>query len=95
MTERIMELFRKLHETDAVHRRGFTLNETTQIGRLNFVVGEIHELSASPHDIEEMADVLAVLFDYALTEGWTLPQIEEAMIKKVTTRWTPKAPETR
>ena len=77
----------RLIEVNAKHRRGFYLQEVRPPFILKQATGELQELCVSPNDINELADLLGVLFHYAIKQGWTNDAIESAMLKKFKERF--------
>ena len=60
--------------------------------RLKYLLGEVKELIAAPHDLKEMADVTACLFSHVQQEGYTLEQLGECVRAKLA--WRIRLPET-
>lgn len=54
--------------------------------RLKYLLGEVKELIAAPHDLKEMADVTACLFSHVQQEGYTLEQLGECVRAKLAWR---------
>lgn len=68
-------------------RKGYRLRDLSDKEQLHLTVVEMLELVASPDSIDEMADVLACLFHYAMRKGWTIEAIEDEVIRKLALRF--------
>ena len=77
--------------TNATHRKGFRLLEISEEQPLNHAIEEIRELlNAKPEEkLDELADAFGCLLHYAVRRGFTLPEIERAMLQKFKVRFTP------
>src|ERR1700733_1145135 len=87
---------RRLTECDAVHvRSGQRESDISDDKLINFLYREVAELDAGREahrraeadGIFEAADVLAVLFRYAVRRGWTPEALERAGIEKLRLRF--------
>jgi len=72
---------------NALHRKGFRLQEISNYNILLGARAELLELKDSPDDIEELADTFACLIHYAQRKGWTGKEIEAAILKKLDERF--------
>ena len=93
-------LIRQFCDLDAVHRKGFCINDISPSGQLVAALEELTELcksrktfsnkpgSSEHFDLYELADVLSILFHFAQKQGWTMEQVDEAIIEKLLTRFT-------
>lgn len=83
----------RLIDVRAVHRQGFVLADVRPIFILGQAQGELDELKRDPQDPVELADLLGVLFHYAIKQGWTMEQLERLMLDKFKKRFTePRGP---
>ena len=73
--------------SDGVHvKSGWKLSETTNEQRLRHLMDEVKELMDAPDDILEMADIAAILFHHVQARGFTMKQLEDAIIFKLKKR---------
>lgn len=77
----------RLHETNALHRKGFRIAELSPREIAEHVREEATELQASPTDLEEMADVLATTFHAAVASGYTASNLRAATLRKMQERF--------
>jgi hypothetical protein len=84
----IMELIDEMREHGAVHvRKGFKLTDVHPHEKINHAVEELRELQDSPNDIDELADALAPLLDYAIEHFWSEADLCAAIRKKLLMRF--------
>lgn len=76
-----------LIERNAKHRKGFRLQEITPADVLKHALEEINELRDAPEDIDELGDAVACLLHYAIRRGWTLQDLESAIVRKLIKRF--------
>lgn len=87
--QRAWNEIRRLSAVGAVHnRKGFTLASRSPEAILEHASDELLELTQAPNDIDELGDTLACLLHYAIRKNWSLDQIEDALLKKLTMRFT-------
>ena len=67
-------------------KMGVLLSDITSAKRLERLMDEVIELIGAPHDLDEMADVAAILFHHVQSEGYTLQQFEDRIIEKLAER---------
>ena len=77
-----------LRKANARHRRGWRCREATVSDALRDLQAELAELTLRPGDLDELADVLVVAFHLAMIQGWTLAQVDQAMVAKLRSRFT-------
>jgi predicted house-cleaning noncanonical NTP pyrophosphatase (MazG superfamily) len=68
-------------------KSGRRLQELTEAELFNHLHSEVCELFAQPADIEEMGDILCILFHLAHRQGWSLDRMEEAALCKLAARF--------
>lgn len=78
---------RRLLETNAEHRKGYRLGEVSKERILEHAKEELNELIAEQDDVVEMADVLAILFQYCQVQGWSMETLETIMLIKMKIRF--------
>lgn len=89
-THNIPRLWREvsaLCAANAVHRKGFRLNDVTRGGMLKHLAEEVIELTLV-NDIEEAGDILAILFHLMQRSGWSLDTVGEVARRKLRARFT-------
>lgn len=71
-----------------IHRKGYVIGEASEETMLDHAQEELNELRETlPNpDIEELADVFGCLVHLAVREGWTMEEVEQAMLKKLALR---------
>lgn len=67
-------------------KSGWLLAETSPEQRLSHLIDEVIELKASPHDLKEMADVMAILIHHIQAEGYSLAELEKCISEKLKQR---------
>lgn len=78
----------RLVSVNAQHRSGFRLGEVSTFKVLHQAAGELLELAATPSDPMELADLLSILFHYAIRKGWAMADLERLMLEKLKERFT-------
>ncbi len=79
---------RYLTEKNARHlKKGWRLGEITPEQELKDAAGEMVELAGDPENVEEFADLLGCLFGYAIKKGWSISQVEDALLRKLSQRF--------
>ena len=68
-------------------RKGYTLKDIPDSIRLAYLHDEVHELRCEPHDLKEMADILAILFHHAQAHGYTYEQLAQTVVAKLEERF--------
>lgn len=74
--------------SNAKHRKGWRTQEMDLPYLLKHATEELQELVDAPDDPTEMADLLAILFHYAIKQGWTMQFLESLMIEKMNLRFS-------
>ena len=70
-----------------VHKKsGWVLAKITSTMRLERLMDEVIELIGAPHDLEEMADVCAILFHHVQAEGYSMAEFENCIADKLRRR---------
>ena len=79
----------ELKNRNAKHRKGFHINNISQKERINAAVQELLELKDSfPwYSLYELADVLAILLHFAQVQGWSLKDLDDAILYKLQLRF--------
>lgn len=77
-----------LIEKKAVHRSGFEIAEVRPLFIIGRMQGEMKELMNAPDDMSELADLLGVIFHYAIKIGWKYEDIERQLLDKLDLRFT-------
>jgi hypothetical protein len=77
----------RLQRINATHRKGFRVNDLVPAEIIAHIQEELGELRAAPHDIEELADTMVVLIHYALKHGWSMLDVEAAILRKLSLRF--------
>lgn len=70
------------------HRKGFRLGEVDGRFIIDNAMGELFELSGDPGNVFELADLIGVLIHYAVHQGWSMDQVEAALLQKLGQRFT-------
>jgi hypothetical protein len=78
----------RLIRVNARHRRGFRIAEVEPSFILDEALAELQELRDAPCDLTELSDLLGILFHYAIKQGWSIADIEAAMLEKFAIRFT-------
>lgn len=79
---------KSLVKANALHKkRGTRLQDASAISILVHAAEELDELRFAPDDIEELADLVAILFHYMVYKGWTPARLDDAIIKKLNERF--------
>lgn len=68
-------------------RKGYRLGELTDEEVLSYAALEMFELTGSPDDVDELADLLGCLVHYAQRKGWSPARVEEALVRKLALRF--------
>ena len=77
----------RLDMVNAKHiKSGRRIGEVSTEFILSRVKDEIAELEAAPDDIDEMADIFAILIHYCVRKKWSRTQVDEAVLKKLKMR---------
>lgn len=85
--KRAINKIKTLIERNAIHRKGFCLQDVTLPEVLVHAQEELQELAAAPDDPTEMADLLAILFHYSIQQGWTPEFLQSLIIEKLDLRF--------
>src|SRR5687767_1887507 len=73
-------MVKSLVKANALHtKRLIRLQEATPQTILDHAREELGELEFAPDDIEELADLVAILFHYMVLKGWTPAQLDDAI----------------
>lgn len=78
----------RLISVNAAHRKGFNIGDVGTTFILWQAKDEFNELFNDRTNPEELADLLGVLYHYAIKSGWTLQQLEALMLAKFKQRFT-------
>jgi hypothetical protein len=78
----------RLIKVKAIHRKGFDISEVQPLFILGQAIEEFGELSKDPDDATELADLLGILFHYAIKKGWSMEALEILMLEKFANRFT-------
>lgn len=73
---------------NATHRKGWKLGDAAVALSVKNARDELSELVDSPDDVEELADVMGCLIVYAVKKGWSVRDVEKALLKKLRERFT-------
>lgn len=87
------EKIRQLIATNALHRKGFRLQDVSEGWILQHAFEELKELFDGPDDASELADLFGCLIHYAIKKGWTSELLDELLLKKLAERFTVPSPE--
>lgn len=73
---------------DARHTKsGNRLQSLSDTEIFDHLRAEVDELSDAPDDVDEMGDILCILFHLAHRRGWSPRRMEEAALKKLSMRF--------
>jgi hypothetical protein len=72
---------------NALHRKGFRLQEIDPPFVLGQACQELKELCDEPNNPDEMADLFGVLIHYCIKQGWTIDFIETCVMRKLKLRF--------
>lgn len=87
--EEAWQKLEKLYHAGAKNkRRGKKLKKYTLCQALKKVAEETVELMAEPDNIDEMADIFKALIHAAIIQGWSIEDVEKALLKKIKKRTT-------
>lgn len=78
---------------NAKHRKGFRLKEIPDDQPIRHAIIECTELLEAETDEDalfELADVFGYLIHYAVKKGWTVDQIDSAVVEKLNARFDPE-----
>lgn len=78
----------RLVVANAKHRSGRRLQELSDAEIFNHLHGEVVELAKAPDDIDEMGDILGIVYHLAHRRGWSTKRMEEAAIRKLAARFS-------
>lgn len=86
---KLWEKIKHLVANRAIHRRGFVLGAVKREQILEHLKLEIKELEESPDSVDEVADCLCCLLQYAHHIRWTmtLDRLEEVALRKLEARF--------
>ena len=77
-----------LVKVNALHRKRNTrLQDATAESILLHAQEELQELLDAPDDIDELADLVAILMHYMIKKDWTPAQLDDAIVKKLKERF--------
>lgn len=86
--KRAWKAIKKLVNKDAKHiKKGKCLSQFNDTQILSHAAEEIVELMAEPDNPEELGDILACLYHYAIKHGWSKDMIEEHILIKLEQRF--------
>lgn len=87
----MQKAWRKIEDMIAANmehnRKHFRLGDVNPVFVLGQAVGEMKELMDAPDDRDEMADLLGILIHYCIKQGWSMDDIEQAIIDKLDKRF--------
>lgn len=86
--QKALDKIRALHDSNALHRKGWRMEDIGIEDVLAHLQEEVDELKEEPTDLYELADVMNNLFHIANLNGWSLQDIENAMIEKLELRFS-------
>jgi hypothetical protein len=77
----------RLERTNATHRKGWRLGDAAPATSIRHCRDELDELEAEPDNVDELADAVGCLFAYAAKKGWTMEDVESALLRKLAARF--------
>lgn len=84
----LFERIRMMHADNSMNvKRGFRLAEVSESEALSHAQDELTELRQAPDDIDEMADVVAILIHYCIIKKWDEKALSEAIHRKLDLRF--------